>query len=124
MCVNYTDLNKACPKDAYPLPSINRLVDGASGHAFLSFLDAYYGYNQIMMYPPDEEHTTFITDHANFCYRVMPFNLKNTGATYQRLMDKVFHQQIGRNMEVYIDNMVVKTTSADAHVVDLVEVFN
>nr|KYP37991.1 Transposon Ty3-I Gag-Pol polyprotein [Cajanus cajan] len=123
MCVDYTDLNKACPKDSYPLPSIDRLVDGASGHALLSFLDAYSGYNQIMMYPPDEVHTSFITDHANYCYRVMPFGLKNAGATYQRLMDKVFHQQIGRNMEVYVDDMVVKTTSAVDHAIDLVEVF-
>nr|KYP64356.1 Retrovirus-related Pol polyprotein from transposon 17.6 [Cajanus cajan] len=123
MCVDYTDLNKACPKDSYPLPSIDRLVDGASGHALLSFLDAYSGYNQIMMYPPDEVHTSFITDHANYCYRVMPFGLKNAGATYQRLMDKVFHQQIGRNMEVYVDDMVVKTTSAIDHATDLAEVF-
>nr|KYP40627.1 Transposon Ty3-I Gag-Pol polyprotein [Cajanus cajan] len=119
MCVDYSDLNKACPKDAYPLPSIDRLVDGAFGHGLLSFLDAYSRYNQIMIYPPDEEHTTFITDHANFCYRVMPFSLKNTGATYQRLMDKIFDQQIGQNIEVYVDDMGVKTTSADAHVADL-----
>nr|KYP69080.1 Transposon Ty3-G Gag-Pol polyprotein [Cajanus cajan] len=82
MCVDYTDLNKACPKDSYPLLSIDRLVDGASGHALLSFLDAYSRYNQIMMYPPNEEHTAFITDHANFCYRVMPFSLKNARSTY------------------------------------------
>nr|KYP54147.1 Transposon Ty3-I Gag-Pol polyprotein [Cajanus cajan] len=124
MCVDYTNLNKACPKDSYPVPSIDRLVDGASRHALLSFLDAYSGYNQIMMYPPDEVHMSFITDHANYCYRVMPFGLKNTGATYQRLMDKVFHQQIGRNMEVYVDDMVVKTTSAEAHAADLAEVFS
>nr|KYP72709.1 Transposon Ty3-I Gag-Pol polyprotein [Cajanus cajan] len=123
MCIDYTDLNKACSKDSYPLSSINRLVDGASWHALLSFLDAYSGYNQIMMYPPDEVYTSFITDHANFCYRVMPFGLKNAGATYQRLMDKVFHQQIGRNMEVYVDDMVVKTTSPEAHAADLAEVF-
>nr|KYP35079.1 Retrovirus-related Pol polyprotein from transposon 412 family [Cajanus cajan] len=98
MCVDYTDLNKVCPKDSYPLPSIDRLVDGASRHALLSFLDAYSG-------------------------RVMPFGLKNAGATYQRLMDKVFHQQIGRNMEVYVDDMVVKTTSAIDHAADLTEVF-
>nr|KYP40114.1 Retrovirus-related Pol polyprotein from transposon 17.6 [Cajanus cajan] len=77
-----------------------------------------------MMYPPDEEHTTFITDHENFYYRVMPFGLKNTGATYQRLMDKVFQHQIGRNMEVYVDDMVVKTLSAEAHAIDLAEVFS
>nr|KYP60269.1 Transposon Ty3-I Gag-Pol polyprotein [Cajanus cajan] len=124
MCVDYTNLNKACPKDSYPLPSIDKLVDGASRHALLSFLDAYSGYNQIMMYPPDEVHTSFITDHANFCYRLMSFGLKNAGATYQRLMDKVFHQQIGQNMEVYVDDMVVKTTSAEDHVADLAEVFS
>nr|KYP74109.1 Retrovirus-related Pol polyprotein from transposon 17.6 [Cajanus cajan] len=124
MCIDYTDLNKACPKDSYPLPSIDRLVDGASGHALLSFLDAYSGYNQIMMYPPDDVHTSFITDHANFCYRVMPFGLKNAGSTYQGLMDKVFHQQIGRNMEVYVEDMVVKTTSIEGHAADLAEVFS
>nr|KYP41055.1 Transposon Ty3-I Gag-Pol polyprotein [Cajanus cajan]KYP56200.1 Transposon Ty3-I Gag-Pol polyprotein [Cajanus cajan] len=124
MCVDYTDLNKACPKDSYPLPSIDRLVNGASEHALLSFLDAYSRYNQIMMYPSDKVHTSFITDHANFCYRVMPFGLKNAGATYQRLMDKVFHQQIGWNMEVYVDDMVVKTTSSEGHAADLAEVFS
>nr|KYP74093.1 Transposon Ty3-I Gag-Pol polyprotein [Cajanus cajan] len=124
MCVDYTDLNKACPKDLYPLPTIDRLVDGASDHALLSFLDAYSGYNQIMMYPPDKEHTTFITDHANFFYRVMPFGLKNVGATYRRLMDKVFQYQNGRNMEMYVDDMVVKTPSAETHADNLAEVFN
>nr|KYP43921.1 Retrovirus-related Pol polyprotein from transposon 17.6 [Cajanus cajan] len=77
-----------------------------------------------MMYPPDEVHTSFITDHANFYYRVMPFDLKNAGATYQRLMDKVFHHQIRHTMEVYIDDMVVKTTSVEGHAADLAEVFN
>nr|KYP63818.1 Transposon Ty3-I Gag-Pol polyprotein [Cajanus cajan] len=124
MCDDYTNLNKVCPKDSYLLPSIDRLVDGASDHALLSFLDAYSRYNQIMMYPPDEEHTTFITDHANFCYRVMPFGLKNVRATYQRLMDKVFQHQIRRNMEVYVDDMVVKTLSAETHAADLAEVFS
>ncbi|XP_020231103.1 uncharacterized protein LOC109811707 [Cajanus cajan] len=74
------------------------------------------------MYPPDEVHTSFITDHANFCYQVMSFGLKNARATYQQLMDKVFHQKIGWNMEVYVDDMVVKTTSAEGHSADLAEV--
>nr|KYP52577.1 Transposon Ty3-I Gag-Pol polyprotein [Cajanus cajan] len=124
MCIDYTDLNKAFPKDAYLLPSIDRLVDRAPSHALLKFLDAYSSYNQIMMYLPDEENTTFIIDQANFYYRVMLFGLKNARATYQRLMDKIFHQQIGRNMEVYVDDMVVKTTSVEAHTADLAEVFN
>ncbi|WVY97056.1 hypothetical protein V8G54_029207 [Vigna mungo] len=123
MCVDFTDLNKACPKDNYPLPSIDRLVDGASGHAVLSFLDAYSGYNQIPMYAPDRNHTAFITEQANYCYEVMPFGLKNAGATYQRLMDKIFHNQIGRCMEVYMDDMVVRSCSHQQHLRDLTDVF-
>lgn len=123
MCTDYTHLNKACPKDAYPLPSIDKLVDGASGFNFLSFLDAYSGYNQIRMHPPDEEKTAFITEDANYCYQVMPLGLKNAGATYQRLMDKVFRNQIGRNVEVYVDDMVVKSQSIDQHATDLAKVF-
>ncbi|XP_017426213.1 uncharacterized protein LOC108334788 [Vigna angularis] len=123
MCVDFTDLNKACPKDSYPLPSIDRLVDGASGHVILSFLDAYSGYNQIPMYKPDQNKTAFITERANYCYEVMPFGLKNAGATYQRLMDKVFHHQIGRCMDVYVDDMVVHSHSMEQHLQDLKEVF-
>lgn len=123
MCTDYTDLNKACPKDAYPLPSINRLVDGTAVHRLLSFLDAYSGYNQIRMDPLDEDKTAFITDTSNYCYRVMPFGLKNAGATYQRLMDKVFRDQIGKNMEIYVDDMVVKSTTFEQYLKDLVEIF-
>ena len=82
ICTNYTDLKKVCLKDAYLLPSIDRLVDRVFGFQVLSFLDAYSGYNQIMMHTLDEEETTFVTEDANFCYRVMPFGLKNAGATY------------------------------------------
>nr|KYP57253.1 Transposon Ty3-I Gag-Pol polyprotein [Cajanus cajan] len=92
MCTNYTDLNKAFPKDAYPLPCIDRLVNGASEHSIFSFLDAYFGYNQIKMHSSDEEKMAFITETANFCYKVMPFGQKNVGATYQRLMNKVFQR--------------------------------
>nr|KYP33127.1 Retrovirus-related Pol polyprotein from transposon 297 family [Cajanus cajan] len=123
MCTDYTDLNKACPKDAYPLPHIDALVDGAAGHHRLSFLDAYSGYNQIPMYSPDEEKTAFITDSANFCYKVMPFGLRNAGATYQRLMDKIFCHQIGTCMEVYVDDMVIKSTSVGDHLKDLSTIF-
>nr|KYP55078.1 Retrovirus-related Pol polyprotein from transposon 297 family [Cajanus cajan] len=123
MCTDYTNLNKACPKDAYPLPNIDRLVDGAFGHKFLSFLDAYSGYNQIRMHLQDEEKIAFITETANYCYRVMPFGLKNAGATYQRLMNKIFSDHIGRSMEVYVDDMVVKSGDVSAHAQDLTEVF-
>ena len=95
MCVDYTDLKRVCPRDAYPLPNIDRLVDGAAGNKVLSFLDAYFGYNQIPMASSDMHKTAFIMDDANYFYRVMPFSLKNVGATYQRLMDKVFSHLMG-----------------------------
>lgn len=82
MCVDYTDLNKACPKDAYPFPNIDKLVDGACGFKLLSFLEGYSGDNQIKMYPHDQEKTTFIATEAKFCYKVMSFGLKNVGGTY------------------------------------------
>ena len=91
MCVDFTDLNKACPKDSYPLPSINALVDSASGCKLLSFLDAFSGYNQIKMHPMDEEKTAFMTERSCYCYNVMPFGLKNAGATYQRLRTRCSH---------------------------------
>ena len=84
MCVDYTNLNKACPKNLYPLPSIDDLVDAAFGFRFLSFMDAYSRYNQIPMHPCDAEKTAFITPMGNCYYTVMPFGLKNVGATCQR----------------------------------------
>jgi len=95
MCVDYRNLNSACPKDSYPLPNIEGLVDGVADHKILSFLDAYFGYNQISMHPKDKEKTTFMTTNANYYYEVMPFGFKNSGATYQRLMDKIFEGLIG-----------------------------
>ena len=123
ICVDYTDLNRACPKDSFPLPKIDQLVDTTSGHRLLSFMDAFSGYNQIRMNPEDEEHTAFITDRGTFCYRMMPFGLKNAGATYQRLVNKVFKDQIGRNMQVYVDDMLVMSKLDSDHVADLAETF-
>jgi len=107
MCVDFTDLNKACPKDSYPLPSIDALADSASGSKVLSFLDAFSGYNQIKMNPRDESKTAFMIETCSYCYKVMPFGLKNAGATYQRLMDKVLAPMLGRNVYAYVDDMVV-----------------
>ena len=95
MCVDFTDLNKAYPKDSFPLPRIDQLVDSTAGHRLLTFMDAFSGYNQIMMDDADQEKTSFITSKGLFCYKVMPFGLKNAGATYQRLMNRMFHHQIG-----------------------------
>ncbi|RDX66937.1 Retrovirus-related Pol polyprotein from transposon 17.6, partial [Mucuna pruriens] len=123
MCTDYTNLNKACPKDPYPLPNIDWLVDGVSGFALLRFMDAYSGYNQIWMHPQDEEKTAFITDVGAFYYKVMPFGLKNAGATYQRLMDKIFKDVIGADVEVYVDDMVVKSATTGEHCAALGRVF-
>jgi hypothetical protein len=124
MCVDFTDLNKACPKDSFPLPRIDLLVDSTSGHQLLSFKDAFSGYNQIQMAEEDQEKTSFITDRALYCYQVMPFGLKNAGATYQRLVNKMFEKQMGRNVEVYVDDMLVKSVKALDHVSDLKETFD
>jgi hypothetical protein len=123
MCVDFTDLNKACPKDSFPLPRIDALVDSTSGCGLLSFMDAFSRYNQILMHPHDREKTAFITDRGLYCYKVMPFSLKNVGATYQRLVNKMFQAQIGRNMEVYVDDMLVKSKESRDHIRDLHEAF-
>ncbi|GJY36734.1 reverse transcriptase domain-containing protein [Tanacetum coccineum] len=99
MCVDFKDLNKACPKDGYPLPEIDWKVESLCGFPFKCFLDAYKGYHQIQMAKEDEEKTAFFTSQGIFCYTKMPFGLRNAGATYQRLVDKAFHKQIGRNLE-------------------------
>ncbi|RDX93594.1 Retrovirus-related Pol polyprotein from transposon 17.6, partial [Mucuna pruriens] len=123
MCMDYTDMNKACPKDPYLLPNIDRLVDGASGFTLQCFVNAYLGYNQIKMHLQDESKTAFITDSRTFCYKVMPFGLKNAGATYQCLMDRILKDVMGTNMEAYVDDMVVKSTTVGEHCNVLQRVF-
>ena len=122
--VDFTDLNKACPKDCYPLPRIDLLVDASVGHSLLSFIDAYSGYNQIRMYPGDDEKTSFITEQGTYYYRVIPFGLKNARATYQRLVNHMFKDLIEKSMEVYIDDLLVKSKEGSNHLVHLAEAFN
>ena len=124
MCVDFMDLNKACPKDSYPLPQMASLVDLTAGHELLSFMDAFSGYNQIRMEEEDQEKTSFVMSRGLFCYKVMSFRLKNAGATYQRLMDEMFVHQIGRNVQVYVDDMLVKSVREDDHLSDLRETFD
>ena len=119
MCVDFMDLNKTCPKDSYLLPRIDTLVDLTARHQLLSFMDAFLGYNQIKMEEADQEKTSFVTSQGLFCYKVMPFRLKNAGATYQRLMNKMFVHQIGRNVQVYVDDMLVKSLQEDDHLGNL-----
>uniref|UniRef100_A0A2N9F1K3 Uncharacterized protein n=1 Tax=Fagus sylvatica TaxID=28930 RepID=A0A2N9F1K3_FAGSY len=119
VCVDFNDLNKACPKDSFPLPRIDQLVDSASGHERMSFLDAFQGYHQIPMILSDQEKTAFITLKGIYCYKVMPFGLKNVGATYQRMVTKLFGHLIGKTVEVYIDDMLIKSVGKVSHLGDL-----
>ena len=111
MCVNFIDLNRTCPKDSYPLPQIDLL------------LDAYFGYNQIRLDESYQEKISFVTSQGLFSYKVMLFGLKNAGATYQRLVNRIFVQQIGRNVEVYVDDMLMKSKKEGYHLDDLQETF-
>ena len=83
MCVDFTNLNKACPKDNHPFPQIDLLVDSTIGHQLLSLMDAFSSYNQIKLEESNQEKTSFVTSQGLFCYKVMPFGLKNARATYQ-----------------------------------------
>ena len=123
LCIDFTDINIACPKDSFPLPRIDLIIDATAGHELLSFMDAIFGYNQISMNPDDQENTSFVIGQGTYCYRVMPFGLKNVGATYQRLVNRMFQKQIGMSMEVYIDDMLVKSTTAELHIAHLSEAF-
>lgn len=109
ICVDFRDLNKACPKDDFPIPISELLVDATVGHEIFSFMDGYSGYNQIKMAPEDEELTAFRTPKGIFCYRVMPFGLKNAGATYQRAMTIILDGLLYDIVECYIDDIVVKS---------------
>ena len=124
VCVDYTDLNDLCPKDSFPLPRIDQIVDASAGHGMLSFLDAFSGYHRIPMHPPDEEKTSFITPRRLYCYNVIPLGLKNAGATYQRLVMKMFRPLLGSTMEVYIDDTLVKSKQRQDHVTHLQQVFD
>nr|GEY04685.1 hypothetical protein [Tanacetum cinerariifolium] len=123
MCVDFKDLNKACPKDGYLLLEIDWKVEFLCGYPYKCFLDAYKGYHQIKMAEEDEEKTAFITSQGIFCYSKMPFGLKNARATYQRLVDKAFQKQIGQNLEVYVDDLVIKSRTEKEVIRDIEETF-
>ena len=123
VCVDFRDLNKACPKDDFPLPNIDTLVDATAGHEMFSFMDGFSGYNQIKMASGDAEKTAFRTPFGNFYYTVMPFGLKNSGATYQRAMTAIFHDMMHDCMEDYVDDIVVKSKKVFDHFQDLRRVF-
>jgi hypothetical protein len=124
MCIDYTSLNKACPKDPYPLPRIDQIVNSTSGCDLLSFLDAYSGFHQFQMSRHDRKHTSFVIVDGLYCYVVMPYGLKNALPTFVRAMSKTFGDLIRDRVEVYVDDIMVKTKRGSTLVEDLTLVFD
>jgi hypothetical protein len=124
MCVDFIDLNKAYPKDEFPLPRIDSLVDAAASSELMSLLDCYSGYHQIWMKKEDEPKTSFITTSGTYCYLRMPEGLKNVGGSFSRMTVNVLHSQIGRNVLTYVDDVIViKSMKQENHIADLQETF-
>jgi len=123
MCVDYRDLNRASPKDNFPLPHIDVLVDNTINFALFSFMDGFLGYNQIKMAQENMDKIMFITLWGTFCYKVMSFGLKNVGATYQRAMVALFHDMMHREIEVYVNDMIAKSKTEEEHLVNLQRLF-
>jgi hypothetical protein len=121
--VDFTDLNRASPKDNFPLPHIDMLVNNAARSPIYSFMDGFLGYNQIKIAQENKEKTTFVTSWGTFCYKVMPFGLKNAGATYQRAMVTLFHDMMHKEIEVYVDDMIAKCREGENHVQILKKLF-
>ena len=119
----FSGSQQSLPKDFYPLPRIDQLVDSTAGCELICMLDAYQGYHQVPLAREDQEKVSFVTADDTYCYNVMPFGLKNAGATYQRLMNKVFKEQIGRNLEVYVDDILIKSVRAADLFKDMEETF-
>jgi hypothetical protein len=123
MCIDFIDLNKACPKDEFPLPKIYSLVDAAASSEIMSLLDCYSGYHQIWMKKEDESKTSFITPSGTYCYLRMPEGLKNAGGSFSRMTVRVLHSQISRNVLTYVDDIIVKSMKQENHITDLQERF-
>ncbi|GKD56631.1 hypothetical protein Tco_1290018 [Tanacetum coccineum] len=124
MCVDFTDINKACPKTATLLPEIDWKVESLSGFQLNFFLNAYKEYHHIQMAVENTEKTAFYIGKGVYCYMKMPLGLKNVRATYQRLVNKAFVKQIGRNLEAYVDDMVIKSMTKEDLLLDIQETFN
>jgi hypothetical protein len=118
MCIDFIDLNKACPKDEFPLPRIDSLVDAAASSELMSLLDCYSGYHQIWMKKEDESKTSFITLSGTYCYLRMPEGLKNAGGSFSRMTARVLHYQIGRNVLTYVYYIIVKSMKQENHIAD------
>ena len=123
MCVDFRDLNKACPKDNFPLPHIDVLMDNTADSALMSFMDGFSGYNQIKMASEDMNKTIFTMEWGIYCYIAMPFGLKNEDATYQRMAIALLHNMMHNEVKVYVDEMIVKFKDRKGHIVNLRKFF-
>ena len=123
MCVDFRDLNKALPKDDFPLPHIVVLVHNTVRSAMMSFMDSFLGYNQMKMACKDMTKTTFTIEWGIYCYTVMLFGLKNVGATYQRMATALLHDMMHNEVDVYVDDMIVKSKDRGSHTINLRKVF-
>jgi hypothetical protein len=123
MCVDFTDLNKACKKDDFPLKRVDKIVDDAANSEMLSLLDMFSGYHQIRVRKEDEQKTSFITPFGTFCFVRMPEGLKNAGCTFSRIIAIVLHPQLRRNILAYVDDIVVESIQRREHIGDLAETF-
>ena len=123
MCVDFRDLNKTCPKDDFPLPHIDVLVDNTAGSALMFFMDGFSGYNQIKTAHKDMTKTIFTTEWGIYYYTVMPFGLKNAGATYQRMATTLLHDMMHNEIEVYVDDMILKPKGSEGHIINLRKFF-
>jgi len=123
ICVDYRDLNRASPKDKFPLLHIDTLIDNTTTNKFFSFMDGFSGYNQIKMVEEDKAKTTFTTYWGTYAYDVMLFGLKNADATYQRAMVNLFHDMMHKEIEVYVDDMITKSCTSKDHLIDLRKLF-
>ena len=123
MCVDFKDLNKACPEDDFPLPHINVLVGNTAGSALMSFMDSFRGYNQVKMAPKDITKTTFTIEWGIYCYTVIPLGFENAGATYQRMATSLQHDMMHNEVKVYVDDMIVKSNDREGHIANLRKFF-
>ena len=123
VCVDFTDLNKACQKDPFSMPRIDQLVDATVSHHWMSFLDTFQGYHKIPLALDDQKKTVFVTPTGNYHYNVIPFGLKNAGSTYQMMMTRMFEPQLGKSTEVYIGDMVVKIKVVSKYMGNLENIF-
>jgi hypothetical protein len=119
ICIIFADLNKACPKDEFPLPRIDSLIDAAATLELMSPLDYYSGYHRIWMKKEDQPKISFITPSGTYCYLRMPEGLKNVGGNFSRMTSKVLCTQIGRNVLIYVDDIIVKIMKQENHIADL-----